>query len=73
MAEPRKQRVKYVGNSPRVMVPLPDGSEASCDNGKSIAVPKAVAESLLLQDAWEDGAGVKASDEPEESNPKGKK
>lgn len=75
MAEPRKQRVKYVGNSPRVMVPLPDGSEAVCDHGKSVAVEKAVAESLLAQDAWEDGAGVKATDEPEDENtdPKGKK
>jgi hypothetical protein len=63
MTESRKQRVKYVGNSPRVSVPLPDGSEASCDNGKSIAVAPDVAKSLLRQGGWEKGDGVKATED----------
>lgn len=69
MSGESRKRVKYVGPSPRVEVALLDGSNCYCDHGKSIAVPTAVAKNLLEQDIWEDGTGVKATDEPEAPEP----
>lgn len=68
MAEQSK-RVKWVGNSPRQAVPLPDGSEVYVDNGKSVLVPTSVAKQLVKQDGWETGEGVKAEPAPESPEP----
>lgn len=55
MTEAAKKHVKWVGNSPRQVIALPDGSDAFCDHGKSVEVSADVAESLLEQEGWEPG------------------
>ena len=57
MAEPKKQRVRYVGPYRRVLVPLPDGAEAGVDQGQTIEVPSEVAKGLLSQSTWEKAGG----------------
>jgi hypothetical protein len=65
----QSKRVRYVGNSPRVAVPLADGSQVFCDRDKSVEVPTSVATALLKQDVWETGRGVKAEEAPTEPDP----
>lgn len=56
VVEAAKKHVKWVGNSPRQVIALPDGSDAFCDHGKSVEVAADVAESLLEQEGWEPGS-----------------